>query len=299
MIKSSKIDFDFNYQYKIAVVICYFGKLPWYFDFFVHSCGFNPSIDFYIVTDDRTYCKPLPDNVVFVYSSINAINELASKSLGIKTNILNGYKLCDFKPAYGLLFPELIQGYDFWGQGDLDVIYGDIKSFITEDILNEFDFISVRHDYATGCFTLHRNNSLINNIFKKSRDYLRVFSSSKHYCFDECNWAYNSLAEGKSIFEVETEIESFTQVIKAAHNNKEINALFDFFLIEGTPGKITFDNGKIIYKRQYEGILYHLVRLKRIYSPKNLPERIPDKYHISSKRIYFSREKNNHINLEK
>ncbi|WP_431214770.1 DUF6625 family protein [Puia sp. P3] len=35
-------------QSKIIIFICYFGSLPWYFDFFLHSCKFNFKIDFLI-----------------------------------------------------------------------------------------------------------------------------------------------------------------------------------------------------------------------------------------------------------
>lgn len=61
--------------------------------------------------------------------------------------IPNSYKLCDFKPTYGLIFSEYIAKYDFWGMGDIDVIYGNIRDFITEDVLNNNDIITVKHDF--------------------------------------------------------------------------------------------------------------------------------------------------------
>jgi len=152
--------------------------------------------------------------------------------------------------------------------------------------LNKYDFISIRHDYTSGCFALYRNNTQMNTIFKRSKDYETVFTNSKHYCFDECNFVWDELTNGKSIFEVKTEIESFTHIIKTAEKNSEIQPYFDFMLIEGLVGKIKFDNGKIIYKNLYEGILYHLYWLKRIYCPAKIPKQIPNVYHISSSRIY-------------
>src|ERR1700732_3083708 len=99
----------------IALLTCYFGKLPWYFDYFVHSCKYNPSVDFYIITDDLTYRKPLPNNVKLVHKTLEDISIMATGKLGFDINITYGYKLCDFKPAYGLIFSELLKGYDFWG----------------------------------------------------------------------------------------------------------------------------------------------------------------------------------------
>src|SRR5471030_363722 len=99
----------------VALINCYFGKLPWYFDYFVHSCKYNPTIDFFIITDDRSRAAELPPNVKLIYKTLNDISLLASEKLGFAVNISYGYKLCDFKPAYGLIFSELLNGYDFWG----------------------------------------------------------------------------------------------------------------------------------------------------------------------------------------
>jgi len=270
---------------KIAIVICYFGKFPWYFSYFLHSCKFNPTIDFFIFSD-IDYEAELPENVTIIKTTIDKIKIIASEKFGFSVSIDSPYKLCDFKPAYGLIFSEFIKPYDCWGQSDLDVIYGDIRNFISNKLLDEYDFISVRHDYTSGCFALYRNNYLMNNFFKRSKDYKKVFSNDKHFCFDECSFAWDALTEGKSIFEIETEIESFTHIIKSAINNNEIKAHFDFILVEGVPGKIKFDHGKIIYKNAFEVILYHLIVLKKIYQPKFQKRKIPNLFYISPKRIY-------------
>ncbi|WP_132529813.1 DUF6625 family protein [Pedobacter psychrotolerans] len=271
---------------KIAIIICFFGDFPWYFPFFLHSCKFNPDIDFLIFTDNEYDFGSLP-NLRAQKLSMNEIGDLASKKLGFKVNIDFPYKLCDFKPAYGFLFSDYIKGYDFWGQSDIDIIYGNIRGFITDELLGKFDFISVRHDYTTGCFAIYRNCYVMNSLFKKSADFIKVFSEPKHYCFDECNFMHDSLTEGKSIFEIETEIESFTHVVLKAVREAEINAHFDFLLMEGIPGKIKFEQGKIFYDNKLEAILYHLYWLKRVYQPRNVPKVIPDEYKISPSRIYF------------
>lgn len=274
----------------VIIITCYFGKFPWYFSYFLHSCLYNPSIDFFIITDNRTAILNKPENVKIIYKTLKEIKTIASEKLGFTVNIDYPYKLCDFKPAYGFLFHEIIKGYDFWGQSDLDIIYGDIRGFITDEMLDNYDFISLRHDYTTGCFAIYRNNEKMNTFFMRSKDYKLVFSHPKHYCFDECNFVWDELTAGKSIFDLETEIESFTHLIKAAVMTKEINAHFDFILMEGKTGRVVFDKGKIIYKKQFEAVLYHLFWLKKLYIPKKLPQKIPDKYYISPTRIYHSRK---------
>lgn len=274
-----------NSKNKIIILICYYGEFPWYFPYFLHSCTFNSTIDFLIFSDIK-HTFHLPSNVTILNKSIEEIKTLTNKKLGFKVNIDFPYKLCDFKPAYGLIFEDYTKGYDFWGQSDIDVIYGNIRNFMTDEVLSKYDFISIRHDYTTGCFALYKKNAIINNFFKRSKDYKTVFSNSRHYCFDECNFAWDELTDGKSIFEVKTEIESFTHIIKIAEKNNEIQAHFDFILLEGLVGEIKFDNGKIVYKNMFEGILYHLFWLKRIYSPRNIPKQIPNVYRISPSRIY-------------
>lgn len=76
------------------------------------------------------------------------------------------YKLCDFRPIYGKLFQQYINGADFWGFGDIDLIYGDIRQFITENVLQNYDLIS-----GWGHLTLVRNNDYWNNFYKiKQKD---------------------------------------------------------------------------------------------------------------------------------
>lgn len=273
----------------IAILTCWYGPYPWYFPYFIHSCSFNPRVDFFIITDNKEPIPGKPANVTIIHKTLDQVKAIASQKLGLTVSIDYAYKFCDFKPAYGFLFPEIIAGYDFWGQSDLDIICGDIRAFITSEMLDAYDFISVRHDYTTGCFALYRNNKKMNTFFMRSKDYKKVFADPEYYNLDECNFLWNDLAEGKSVLDLERKVESFTYLIKSAEAKKDIRAHFDFMLVEGQPGRIVFDNGRIIYKNQFEGILYHLFGLKRIV-PKNVPRKIPDKYYISPTRIYHSRK---------
>jgi hypothetical protein len=75
---------------------------------------------------------------------------LACEKLGFGVNIKHSYKLCDFKPAYGFIFFELIENYDFWGYCDIDIIFGSIRDFITKEILESHDLISTRPDWIPG-----------------------------------------------------------------------------------------------------------------------------------------------------
>lgn len=274
-------------EHKIALIICWYGAYPWFFPYFIHSCTYNPTIDFYIITDNKDIIPNKPVNVIIIKKSIEQIKISALKKLGFAVNIDYPYKFNDFKPAYAFLFPEIIKGYHFWGYGDIDVIYGNIRNFITEEILQVHDVISVRHDFLPGAFSLYKNCEQINELFMKSKDYKKVFTEYKHYCFDETNFTYKAFAKGIPVEKIDSEIESMTHLVKKLHNQKVINAYFDFHVIEGLPGKIKWENGILTYKNTMEGILYHLIKLKKIYTPKTEVQKIPETFYISQTRIYF------------
>lgn len=274
----------------LALLVCYFGKLPWYFEYFVHSCKYNPTVDFFIVTNDDGYCKPLPANVKLINTTLDEINVLAAEKLGFPVNITYGYKFCDFKPAYGYIFSDLLQGYDWWGHIDLDIIFGDIRNFITDEILDDFDLISVRPDWLPGCFLLFKNIDKINTLFTHSKDYKKVFSSDKHYCFDETNFAHDDFTDGKTYLEVPTEIESMMHVVKRLEAENYIKPYFDLHIIEGIPGRLKWENGKLFYRGLYEVLLYHLIRLKGHYTPKKSFASIPDHFSISPNKIYATKQ---------
>ncbi|GAB3503586.1 DUF6625 family protein [Emticicia fontis] len=274
---------------RVVILIPYYGKFPWYFPYFLHSCSFNNTIDF-LIFSDSLYQSELPENVKIINISFEEMKTLIAEKLKIAISIDFPYKLCDFRPAYGLIFADYIKEHTFWGQGDIDVIYGDLRGFLTDELLSQVDFVSVRHEYTTGCFALYRNNKFINNIFKRSKDYQKVFTTSDHFAFDEFNFLHHHISEEKTVFDIETSIETFTHIIKSAESNNEIKAHFDFILLEGIPGKIKFDSGRVIYKNMYEAALYHLHWLKQIYNPKRNPENIPNQYTISPTRIYHPKK---------
>lgn len=39
-------------NHTIVLLITWFGKWPWYLSYFLHSCKYNPDMDFYIFTDN-------------------------------------------------------------------------------------------------------------------------------------------------------------------------------------------------------------------------------------------------------
>ncbi len=270
----------------IAIITCWYGKFPWYYSYFIQSCLFNPTIDFYIITDNDDSLIEKAANVKFIYKTLKDIEDKASLRLGFKVNIQNPYKLCDFKPAYGYIFSELIENYDFWGHGDIDLIFGNIRTFITDDLMNNYDLISVRPDWVPGCFLLFKNIPKMNLLFTQSKDYEKVFRSGTHFCFDETNFSHELFTAGYKYTEISSEIESMMHVIKRLEELHQIRPYFDLHIVEGRPGRLKWCNGILIYRNQFEVLLYHLIKLKEVYQPKNIRKEIGGTFFISPTRIY-------------
>ena len=114
---------------KCCFIVPYFGKLPKEFPIFLKTCGFNKGFDWIIYTDDHTYFD-YPQNVIVKYMEFSDFRELAESKFDFSISMDSPYKLCDYKPAYGLICEEDIVEYDFWGHTDIDVVLGDLSSFM-------------------------------------------------------------------------------------------------------------------------------------------------------------------------
>jgi len=123
----------------ILIIHMYFGTLPNYFKFWLKSCEENRDIDFLIVTDNEI--KTSSKNIIIHKSSLPEIKKRAQRLLAIPVSLYKPHKLCDYKPLFGLLMQEFSSKYDFWGYCDSDLIFGNIRHFLTDDVLSNFDYI--------------------------------------------------------------------------------------------------------------------------------------------------------------
>lgn len=168
----------------IAYLVPYFGCLPKGFDLWLISAGANPSINWIIFTDDHTDYR-YPANVKVIYQTYDLFVDRIRAHFDFPVCIDRPWKLCEFRPAYGEIFSSELEGYDFWGHCDLDLLWGDIRSFITDDILSRYEKIGFQ-----GHSTLYKNTPDVNRRYKEvvpdaGIDYRDIFSSAEGHCFDE------------------------------------------------------------------------------------------------------------------
>jgi hypothetical protein len=153
-------------------------------DHFLAGCRFNTSIDWIIVTDIEQI-EDVAENIHFIKSDLDSINKLAYLKLGFPVKIRTPYKICDFKPLYGLIFEDWLKKYDYWGYCDIDLILGRIEQFLSPDKLWEYDIISTYKGFLSGPFCLYRNTEKLKKLFTYYPDYKSLLQNPNYLGFDE------------------------------------------------------------------------------------------------------------------
>ena len=174
-------------KYRIAQIIPYFGNWPEWIELYFYSCGRNPMVDFIFYTD----C-PLPKhqykNTIFHKCTFEDYTILVSERLGLSARICRPYKLTDLKPFLGYVHQEELKDYNFWGFGDLDLVYGDLSMLINDDMLDKYDLITSHSNRVAGHFTIVRNNDYYQNLCFKIKNWENGLTDEKHFSYDELAW---------------------------------------------------------------------------------------------------------------
>lgn len=252
----------------IALIICYFGAWPSWFPFFLATCRANPSIDWLFFTD----CPPPAQssaNTHFIPFTLDDFNRTSSNSLGLQVEVKHPYKLCDLRPAFGHIFAEQVADYTFWGHTDLDVVYGNLRTFLPDAVLTNHDVITARRAYLSGHFTLYRNTPTINALYQASPDYARIFESEAYMNFDECASLWMPLLRGEPLNTLPTSTVSMTHVVQQQAAEGHIrthcgDALRERFELHHPTFRLLWDNGTLHDVDRDEALMYfHFHTIKR------------------------------------
>lgn len=231
---------------KIAYVVPYFGKLPDFIEVWLKTCEKNLDIEWLLFTDDHRDFS-YPQNVKVTYMTFESLRNRIQKFYDFKISLEKPYKLCDYRPAYGEIFKPEIRGYDFWGYCDIDVVFGNIRSFITDEILSDYDVIGF-----LGHSTLFRNTDRINGLYRiplqDKELYREIFLDPNNCYFDEVGLQKLLKQENISVYD---------RIIFA-----DISPLYWHFRIgrqdsvgiEKNKHRIfTWENGELLSQSIYEG----------------------------------------------
>lgn len=169
---------------KIAIINIWLGRLPANFELWLRSVRYNADYDFLFFTNQLLPDLDFPSNFKSVSCSVEQIKDRIFEKTGVAPILKRGYKLVDFRPAFGVLFEDYLKEYAFWGHCDLDLMFGRLSNFITPEVLAENLKVYIR-----GHLSLYKNIESVNMMYTRSPrcDYKKIFASEDNYIFDE--WA--------------------------------------------------------------------------------------------------------------
>ena len=166
-------------------MVTYFGRPPFWLPAFLLSCRKNPDVRWLLYSDFEAM-PDLPANVTLKHLTMRGLYERAADVLGTRVDKKPGLrKSCDFKPTYGVIFAEDLKPFDFWAHSDLDIIWGDVRQFLTEDLLVDHDIVSSAVSKIAGHFTLFRNTEGTNRTFELIPHVTDELSNRKYRHLDE------------------------------------------------------------------------------------------------------------------
>lgn len=168
----------------ICIIGVYFGPLPEWINVWLASVKNNSTVDFLLVTDQNNIDFPDIPNLYIKNMTMQEFKKAVETTVGFKVKLANPYKVCDYKEIYGLVFKDNVKDYDYWGECDFDVVWGDLRSFFDKYQLQKYDKFLNR-----GHLTLYKNSAEVNNRYKlsggKFGSYREVFKSDLNWAFDE------------------------------------------------------------------------------------------------------------------
>lgn len=230
----------------IIVIFPHFGKLPPQYKMWRASALYNTDVDFLFFTDCNVESAK---NIMVHKMTFEDFRQIVQDKFDFPIVLNRPYKICDYRPAFAYILADYIKGYDFWGWGDLDVVYGDIRHFVSDEVLSHYKMIS-----GFGHFSLYKNDEYTNTFFMKDVDgyvsYKEAFTQQRSMYFDEyeykgfgdkwrgCHpdkcwleWPFDNVSKPKDSYHFNSYTRKWKQVIFEHIDNK-------LFMIHFNKGKM-------------------------------------------------------------
>ena len=213
-------------------------KMPDYYNLWALSASYNKDYDFYIISNLKFNSDY--SNIFLINYSFEDLKYKFEENLGL-INLKRPYKLCDYKIAYGYIFKEIVDGYDYWGFSDFDIIYGELNKFIKDTELVNYDRFGV-----DGHFSLLKNSTEINCLFLKKHNYKEAYTFNEVKNTD-FSCAFDEIGDYKFGYGMSYVME------KKGYRLKKINSIADISIKKINFNIKTFDNqiDNIIFKWEH------------------------------------------------
>lgn len=269
---------------QIALIVVYFGQIPHFIRLFLKGCQYNSNVDFWFFTNwDWSSLEVMP-NIKNIPFTLDQFNRLATQKCGVKIDIKRAYKLCDLKPAWPHIFEDYVDNYQYVGYCDIDLIFGSIGSFFTDQIRNSADLFTITTGYLSGALTIFKNTEKMRRLYQRAKGWGYIFQDSRHFAFDE------SLRIKETVFDKEDKesycLMSFSDLVLSSPDISVANNRYIGY--EQRPCLVIYDHGHV-YAEGDEYIFFHYVVAKQSVF-WTLPDwkNVPDKFYVNKYGFYTS-----------
>ena len=250
----------------LMIVMPWYGRLPNYFKFYIDSIR-NVSFDTLLVSDCDFTGLDVPSNVRLLHMPMREFAERASKKLDVSAELDKPYKVCDFRPMFGRIFEDYLDGYMYWGYGDTDLIYGrKLDEYVEMVVSGGYDVASMHRQYLSGPFAMIKNDEKGRGLYRGSKEWRKVVTSKTHYQFEECgkNVDWPKLEFGTvSIEEYGKIFDSFSSALHREEGNGNIRYFHEDLITEHISRNDTvFKKGNGVFLNDEEIYIFHSLFVK-------------------------------------
>lgn len=160
----------------------YFGDWPPWFRAFAHTWSFQSAYVLRVLSD-----RPLPvevPNIEWQRFTLQELNARAASYTGFSVQ-KGPYSQCDLKALYGAVFQDVLSDADYWGYIDNDAFYGNLSSFLTDEVLRAHDVVTAKKGLIVGHCSVFRNSAEVNELFLRAENIREVLESADWRGLDE------------------------------------------------------------------------------------------------------------------
>jgi hypothetical protein len=169
----------------MALVSAWFGPWPAWMPLYLESVRANRDVD-WILVSDQPPPDDLPVNVSLIGTSLSGFLDRIGRCTGLDLSAIDApYKLCDLKPTYGHVFQHELSSYRSYGHADIDVIFGDLRHFYTDEVLDRYDVISTHTNIISGHLAVFRNSDRVRLAYQRIRNWEALATDPNHHSLDE------------------------------------------------------------------------------------------------------------------
>lgn len=161
----------------------WWGPAPGWEKQFIARSRAIPILQFVLVGDAAKWASA--EELPRIYCTMDEFEQLASQISGVRISknhpgYCRGQALCELRPLMAEMYPDFVAGRDWWGWGEWDCVLGDWTSFLTPEILENYDAVSSCSYTINGPFTIWRNRDDLRRLYRYRLDILRRPDCSEH-----------------------------------------------------------------------------------------------------------------------